>query len=112
MNRKLWTLGVKDARSMPLNRGRVIGYNAAQMVFEFTMIDKAGTDVECQISSVAMDQLAGGRKGTMPAEREAQFLQLRHTIERIASDLYDEGLTTLSGMVRIFQHHVVRHGPS
>ena len=52
---------------------RVIGYNAAQMVFEFTMIDKTGTDVECQISSVAMDQLAGGRKGTMPAEREAQI---------------------------------------
>jgi len=98
---------------MPLKRGRVIGYDTTKMVFEFTMTDKAETDVvECQISSVAMDQLAGGRNGTMPVEREAQFLHLRQTIERIASDLYDEGLTTPSGLVRIFQHHVRRHGPS
>ena len=48
--------------SMPLVRGQIIGYDATLMVFEFTMIDKAVTAVvECQISSVAMDQLAGSR---------------------------------------------------
>jgi Protein of unknown function (DUF1488) len=93
--------------SMPLVRGQIIGYDATLMVFEFTMIDKTVTAVvECQISSVAMDQLAGGRKGTMPVEREAQFLHLRHAIERIASDLYDEGLATPSGLIRIFHHHI------
>jgi hypothetical protein len=99
---------------MPLKPGCTIGYDAIKMIFEFTMTDKAGTEVvRCQISSVAMDQLAGGRNGTMPVEKEAQFLHLRLTIERIASDLYDEGLTTPSGLVRIFQHHVVRRrGPS
>ena len=46
---------------MPLKGGRVIGYNAAQMVFEFTMIDKTGTDVECQISEPRHqhDQIGG-----------------------------------------------------
>jgi len=44
--------------------------------------------VNCKISSTAMDQFAG-TKGTMPSEREAQFLSLRDGIERIASDLFD-----------------------
>jgi hypothetical protein len=52
-----------------------------------------------------MDVLVGAR-GTIPAEREAQFLRLRDTIERIASDLFDKGLATPSGMIRIFRHHV------
>ena len=92
---------------MPLVRGQIKGYDATLMVFEFTMIDKAVTAVvECQISSVAMDQVGGGRKGTMPVEREAQFLHLRQAIERIASDLYDEGLATPSGLIRIFHHHI------
>src|SRR5258705_8701061 len=74
--------------------------------FEFTMIDRAIVAIiECEISSTAMDQLAGIR-GTMPAEREAQFLHLRDTIERIASDLFDEGLATPSGLIRIFAQHV------
>jgi hypothetical protein len=68
--------------------GRVIGYNAAQMVFEFTMIDKTGTDVECQISSVAMDQLAGGRKGTMPAEREAQIFATGPRVRHAGADVH------------------------
>ena len=99
---------------MPLERGRTIGYDASGMSFKFTMIDNvANAVVECQISSAAMYQLAGGRKGTMPVEREAQFLHLRHAIERMASDLYDEGLTAPNGLVSIFQHHVIRwRGPS
>jgi len=91
---------------MPLGRGRMIGYDASRMAFEFTMIDKAMIAiVDCEISNTAMDQLAGIR-GTMPAEREPQFLQLRDAIEGIASNLFDEGLATPSGMIRIFQHHV------
>ena len=89
---------------MPLERGRVIGYDASRMTFEFTMMDKAKI-VDCDISSTAMDVLVGVR-GTTPAEREAQFLRLRDTIERIASDLFDKGLATPSGMIRIFRHHV------
>src|SRR5258707_13252365 len=51
--------GSELGASMPLVRGQIIGYDATLMVFEFTMIDKAVTAVvECQISSVAMDQLA------------------------------------------------------
>ena len=91
---------------MPLVRGRIIGYDATRMAFEFAMIDKARIAiVECRISSVAMDQLAG-TKGTMPDEREAQFLYLRDAIERIASDLFDKRAATPSEMIHIFQHHV------
>ena len=74
------------------------------MTFEFTMMDKAKI-VDCDISSTAMDELVGAR-GTMPAERETQFLHLRDRIERIASNLFDEGMATPSGMIRIFRHHL------
>jgi hypothetical protein len=91
---------------MPLERGRIIGYNASRMAFEFTMIDKAlAAIIQCEISSPAMDQLAG-TKGTMPDERETQFLHLRDAIENIASDLFNEGLSAPSGTIRIFYHHV------
>ena len=36
-----------------------------------------------------MDDVAGG-KGTLPADREAQFLRLRERIEHIASTIFDE----------------------
>lgn len=90
--------------SMPLERGRMIGYDPSRMTFEFMMMDKAKV-VDCEISSSAIDQLAG-TKGTMPADREAQFLRLRDAIERIASDLFDEGMPTRGGMIRIFHHNV------
>jgi hypothetical protein len=90
---------------MPLTRGRTIGYNVSRMTFEFTMMDDKAKIVDCEISSVAMDQLACTR-GMPPAEREAQFLHLRDRIERIASDLFDEMPTC--GKVRVFYHHV-RH---
>jgi hypothetical protein len=68
------------------------------------MLNK-GETVECEISSVAMDDL-GGKRGTLPAEREAQFMRLREVIERIASDLFDKGKPRQGGMIRIFFHHV------
>ena len=55
---------------MTLERGQIIGYDVSRMAFEFTMIDKARIVVDCEISSTAMDQLAG-TKGTMPDEKEA-----------------------------------------
>jgi hypothetical protein len=91
---------------MPLVRGRIIGYDANRMSFEFTMIDKALVAIiECEISGAALDQLAGS-KGTMPDEREAQFLHLRDAIERLASDLFDKGTPTPDETIRIFYHHV------
>ena len=89
---------------MPLERGRIIGYDASRMTFEFTMMDNTKI-VDCEISSSAMDQLAG-TKGTMPDEREAQFMHLRDAIERTASELFDEAMPTQGGTIRIFYHHV------
>jgi hypothetical protein len=89
---------------MPLTQGRTVDYNANRMMFEFTMLDDKAHVVGCEISSAAMDQIAGTR-GTLPAEREAQFLHLRDRIERIASDLFDE-MSMLGGKIRIFYHHI------
>jgi hypothetical protein len=46
-----------------------------------------------------MDELAG-MKGTENTARQRQFLSLRDTIERIASDLFDEA-PTIQGYVDI-----------
>jgi hypothetical protein len=94
---------------MALTRGRKIGYDVSRMIFEFTMMDDRAKVVGCEISSAAMDELAGVR-GTMPADREAQFLHLRDRIERIASDLFDE-MPTSGGKVRVFYHHAWRREP-
>ena len=87
---------------MPLLRGRVVGYDAGRMTFEFTMMHDARI-VDCEISSTAMDDLAG-EKGIRPHERDAQFHRLREAIERVASELFDRngGGPTL----RIFSKHV------
>jgi hypothetical protein len=50
---------------MPLTRDKMVGYDGARMVFRFTMLNK-GETVECEISSAALDELAGG-KGTANA---------------------------------------------
>jgi len=73
---------------MPLTRGKIIGYDLARMMFQFTMLSSDARTVLCEISSVAMDSIAGMR-GTLPTERAAQFLRLRDQIERIASDRFD-----------------------
>jgi hypothetical protein len=90
---------------MPLERGRIIGYDTDRMTFEFTMTDAKGNFVDCKISSTAMDQLVGVR-GTMPSEREEQFLRLRDEIERIASDLFEKAKPKPVRMIRIFHHHI------
>ena len=73
---------------MPLTRGSIVGYDLARMMFQFTMLTPDAKSVACEISSVAMDAIAGVR-GTLPTEREAQFLRLRDRIEKIASDIFD-----------------------
>jgi hypothetical protein len=73
---------------MPLTRGKVVGYDLARMMFQFTMRTSDRRTVACEISSIAMDSIAGAR-GTLPTERVAQFLRLRDRIERIASDKFD-----------------------
>jgi Protein of unknown function (DUF1488) len=94
---------------MPLERGRKIGYDVNKMTFELTMVDDKAKIVGCEISNAAMDELAGVR-GTMPADREAQFLHLRDRIERIAPDLFDE-IPTPGGKIRVFYHHVWQRSP-
>jgi hypothetical protein len=93
---------------MPLTRDRILGYDAERMAFHFTMLLQ-GETVECTISGAAMDELAG-KKGTLPAEREAQFLLLRDAIERIASNNFDSEISVKGGVVRIFAKHLSKAG--
>ncbi len=89
---------------MPLKRGRILGYDANRMAFEFTMMHERGI-VDCEISSTAMDDLAG-EKGVRPDEREAQFRRLREPIERIASDIFDQNNLFPGQTICIFSKHV------
>lgn len=90
--------------SMPLTRGRIVGYDTERLAFGFTMLNDSET-VECQISDAAMDDLAGVR-GTPSIARQAQFLALRDAIERIASDLFDAGPVVKGSVIRIFTKHI------
>lgn len=91
---------------MPLTRDRIIGHDFERLAFRFTMLSD-GDVVDCQISDAAMDELAG-MQGTESSARQAQFLSLRETIERIASDLYDESPRFKGYAVRIFVRHLRR----
>ena len=91
---------------MPLTRDKIIGHDLDRLAFRFTMLND-GETVDCQISDAAMDDLAG-MKGTETSARQAQFLSLRETIERIASDLYDEAPRFKGYVVRIFTKHLER----
>jgi len=102
---------------MTLTRGIIVGYNAEHMMFEFTMVAPGERPVRCQISSVALDQMDSGR-GTVPSEREAQFVRLRDAIEKIASDIFNDESPMRGGIFRIFEKHLpegrarkVRKGP-
>jgi hypothetical protein len=90
---------------MRLTRGSVIGYDTNRMMFEFTMLTQDASIVVCQISSVAMDQMDRGR-GTLPSEREAQFIRLRYAIEKIVSDNFEEAGSEPGAVVRIFEKHL------
>ena len=85
-------------------RGRAFGYNANRMVFEFSMMHDLRI-VDCEISSTAMDDLAG-EKGVRPNEREAQFARLRDTIERVASDIFEQRSVSAIETIRIFSKDV------
>jgi Protein of unknown function (DUF1488) len=90
---------------MPLTRGIIIGYDADRMMFEFTMLTPDTRVISCEISSVALDHL-DGKRGTLPSEREAQFIHLRDAIEKIASDNFQGETAALGGVVRIFAKHL------
>jgi hypothetical protein len=92
--------------SMPLTRGQIVGHDTERLAFRFTMLND-GETVQCQISDAAMDELAG-MKGTENTARQRQFLSLRDTIERIASDLFDEAPTIQGYVIRIFTKHLRR----
>jgi hypothetical protein len=89
---------------MPLTRAKIGGYDSERMAFGFTMLNGDET-VECQISDAAMDELAGTR-GTPSIARQGQFVALRDTIEKIASDLFDSGPVVKGAVIRIFTKHV------
>lgn len=89
---------------MPLARDRIIGHDLERLAFRFTMMNH-GDVVHCQISDAAMDELAG-MQGTESSARQAQFTSLRETIERLASDLYDEAPRFKGYVVRIFIRHL------
>jgi hypothetical protein len=90
--------------AMPLTRGRIVGYDGERLAFGFTMLND-GESVECQISDAAMDELAGVR-GSPSTARQAQFLQHRDAIERIASRLFDDTRPVKGSAVRIFTKHI------
>lgn len=91
---------------MPLTRDRIVGHDRERLAFRFTILSD-GDVVQCQISDAAMDELAG-MQGTESSARQAQFTSLRETIERIASDLYDEAPRSKGYVVRIFVRHLER----
>ena len=57
--------------------------------------------IQCQISGAAMDELTGA-KGTLPTDREAQFLRHREQIEHIASATFDARTVLKGAPLRIF----------
>jgi hypothetical protein len=96
---------------MPLTRGRIVGYDDERLAYGFTMLNGDET-VDCQISDAAMDELAGV-KGSPSTARQAQFLEHRDAIERIASKLFDDTRAVKGSVVRIFTKHIPtnRHSP-
>src|SRR5258705_7667888 len=86
---------------MPLTRGRIGGHDNERLAFAFTMMNDDQT-VQCQISDAAMDEL----KGTPSIARQAQFVTHRDTIEKIASELFDNAPTMKGCVVRIFSKHI------
>jgi Protein of unknown function (DUF1488) len=89
---------------MALTRGRIIGHDGERLAFVFIMLN-ADEPVECRISDAAMDELIGV-KGTENSARQAQFMAHRDTIEKVASDLYDEKPTVKGAVLRIFTKHI------
>ena len=89
---------------MPLTGGQITGWDSERLAFAFTMMN-GDEAVPCQISDAAMDELANA-KGTPSIARQAQFVSHRDTIEKIASDLYDDAPRFKGYVVRIFTKHI------
>src|SRR5258705_12216312 len=73
---------------MPLQRGKVLGYDFNRMVVDFTMFNQ-GKTLRCAISTAAMDDLEGKHEVTAD-QRVDQFLRLRDAIEEPASRRFFE----------------------
>ena len=73
---------------MPLQRGKVLGYDFNRMVVDFTMFNQ-GKAVRCAISTAAMDDLEGKHE-VKADQRVDQFLRLRDAIEERASGKFSE----------------------
>jgi hypothetical protein len=73
---------------VPLQRGKVQGYDFNRSVVEFTMLNQ-GKVILCAISTAAMDDLEG-RRNVRPDQRVDQFMRLREVIEERASRKFFE----------------------
>ena len=91
---------------MPLSPGKLVGYDDGRRVFMFAMLNGA-ENVQCEISSSAVDDLTGGVSGGA-AGREAQFVSVRREVERVASAIFDDGADDEGGIVRIFAKSLER----
>jgi hypothetical protein len=85
-----------------LQRGRISGYDLTRMSFGFTMLD-GEREIKCEISSVALNDLAGPR---CARNKHEQFLAHRAEIEATAAAVLD--LDDVTKVVRIFAKHVKR----
>jgi hypothetical protein len=74
---------------MPLQTGKVIGFEQDLGVMLFSMMDST-KEIACAVSSSAMDDLEPGLR-VKPEQREEQFLRLRGRIERCASRKFHAG---------------------
>jgi hypothetical protein len=90
---------------MPLTRGRIFGYEKERLTFRFSMLN-GDQEVECQISTAAIDHLVGGPRG-INVDRETQFSSLRDTIEWLTSAKFDAN-AVVSGVVRIFAKDITK----
>jgi len=87
---------------MSLMRGERIGYDATKMLFRFTMLN--GVDIiNCEISSAALDDLAGTRGAGEFGDRNAQFDAYRAKIEELASKQFE---VRPSKLISVFAKHL------
>jgi hypothetical protein len=74
---------------MPLTRGRDRGFDSYREVYKFTMFS-GEEEVNCAISSLAMDDLDETNDVTLEQRRE-QFHRIRSKVEHIAERKFFEG---------------------
>ena len=89
---------------MPLTRGEAVGYDAHLMTFKFTMRNGEQI-VQCQISSAALGNLAGGSRG-VARDLRTEFEAHRRLIEAIASKQFDQTSNKETRLISIFAKHI------